>query len=185
MERKFYGATLSRSFDAGEVKARADLGRIAERYTRLRRRGREYVGLCPLHTERHPSFRVCPGLGLWYCFGCMRGGDCFSLVQAVENLSFPDAVARVAGWLSGSSERAAGFAARSLRPPVLRPEGFLALTGKCEPRSLQERRARIVASLDATNRRLRAIEATNRAASAALATPCKPRGEGGPLPAPR
>lgn len=58
-------------------------------YTKLRRVGRRWVGLCPLHPERTPSFYVFPETNSFFCFGCHRGGDVFRFLQAVENLDFP------------------------------------------------------------------------------------------------
>jgi DNA primase len=58
-------------------------------YTKLRRVGRRWVGLCPLHPERTPSFYVFPETNSFFCFGCHQGGDVFRFLQAVENLDFP------------------------------------------------------------------------------------------------
>lgn len=58
------------------------------------------MGLCPFHSEKTPSFSVNPSKGLFYCFGCGKGGDVFSFVQEHEGMSFPEAVrylARKAG----------------------------------------------------------------------------------------
>ncbi|GBC83832.1 DNA primase [bacterium HR11] len=58
-------------------------------YTKLRRVGRRWVGLCPLHPERTPSFYVFPETNSFFCFGCHRGGDVFRFLQTAENLDFP------------------------------------------------------------------------------------------------
>src|SRR5712692_1257275 len=74
--------------DARELKARVDLAVLASRFTQLRRSGRQFVGLCPLHSERHPSFYVHPEKQVFYCFGCGAGGDVFDFVMGVEHCGF-------------------------------------------------------------------------------------------------
>lgn len=104
-------------FDARDIKQALDLVAVAGRYTRLRRAGRQFVGLCPVHQERHPSFYV--DSLRWYCFGCGRGGDVFAFLMAVEGCDFPMAL-RIAGTflepqgVASSSEPRSGsrFAAR-------------------------------------------------------------------------
>jgi DNA primase len=60
--------------------------------TDLRRVGTRFVGLCPFHDERTPSFSVDPAKKLYHCFGCGEGGDAIGFVQQTEALDFPDAV---------------------------------------------------------------------------------------------
>lgn len=78
--------------DAREVKQHADFLTIVFRYTQLRRAGRQYVGLCPFHWERHPSFYVEPERKIWKCFGCGAGGDVFAFVMRAESCDFARAV---------------------------------------------------------------------------------------------
>ncbi|MCR4396508.1 MAG: DNA primase, partial [Candidatus Saccharicenans sp.] len=61
-------------------------------YTTLKKRGKKWVGLCPFHSEKDPSFTVDEDKQLFHCFGCGIGGDLFSLVMEKENLTFPEAV---------------------------------------------------------------------------------------------
>ena len=68
---------------------------IAEHVT-LKRRGVRWVGLCPFHSEKTPSFTVSPERGLFKCFGCGKGGDVFSFVQLRENVSFMEAMRQLA-----------------------------------------------------------------------------------------
>ena len=82
--------------DAREVKARADFVGIVSRYTRLRRVGRQWGGLCPVHSERHPSFYVHLEKKVFYCFGCGAGGDVFDFVMWVERCDFLRALEIVA-----------------------------------------------------------------------------------------
>ena len=83
--------------DIDEVRTRIDLVSVIERYVTLKRAGGKLKGLCPFHQEKTPSFTVSPEIGRWYCFGsCAEGGDVFKFVQKIENLSFPEALERLA-----------------------------------------------------------------------------------------
>jgi hypothetical protein len=90
---------------ADRVKQRADMLNIAGRYTHLRRSGRQRVGLCPFHKERHPSFFVSPQKKLFHCFGCGAGGDVFALVMRAERCDFRRALKIVQGFSLGDSSR--------------------------------------------------------------------------------
>ena len=83
--------------DIDEVRTRIDLVSVIERYVTLKRTGGKLKGLCPFHQEKTPSFTVSPDIGRWHCFGsCAEGGDVFKFVQKIENLSFPEALERLA-----------------------------------------------------------------------------------------
>ncbi|MFQ6038886.1 MAG: DNA primase, partial [Candidatus Aminicenantales bacterium] len=75
-----------------QIRQNANILDIASQYTTLRRSGRRYVGLCPFHTEKTPSFFVDEEKQLYHCFGCGAGGDLFTLVMEKENMSFPEVV---------------------------------------------------------------------------------------------
>jgi len=79
-----------------QVRAAADIVRIVGDYVKLRKAGARMVGLCPFHQEKTPSFSVSPTKQLFYCFGCGVGGDVFKFVMQIENLTFPEALRRVA-----------------------------------------------------------------------------------------
>ncbi len=68
---------------------------IVARYANLRRSGKELIGCCPLHDDRHPSLMVNPEKDLWYCPPCGGGGDVFTFLQKVEGLAFPQALAHL------------------------------------------------------------------------------------------
>lgn len=74
------------------VLSSADIVDVVSGYTSLRKRGTTYLGLCPFHQEKTPSFTVSAEKGLYYCFGCGEGGDVVRFVQRMENLSFAEAV---------------------------------------------------------------------------------------------
>ena len=81
------------SDDAIELTRRAsDLVDVVGDRVRLKKQGRRFVGLCPFHNEKSPSFSVDPAEGLYYCFGCKKGGDVFRFVQETEGVGFLDAV---------------------------------------------------------------------------------------------
>jgi len=79
-----------------QIRQVANIVDIASRYTTLKRRGKKYVGLCPFHSEKDPSFTVDDGKQLFHCFGCGAGGDVFTLIMEKENLSFPEALRTLA-----------------------------------------------------------------------------------------
>ena len=65
---------------------------IAGSVVKLRRAGRQFVGLCPFHSERTPSFSVDPEKNVWFCHGCSAGGDVISFIQRLERCDFRQAV---------------------------------------------------------------------------------------------
>jgi DNA primase len=75
-----------------EVNQAIDALAVVGEYVRLEQRGGRYVGLCPFHHEKTPSFTVNPDLKLYHCFGCGKGGTVLNFVMEQENLSFPEAV---------------------------------------------------------------------------------------------
>lgn len=75
-----------------KVREVSSLVEIASQYTTLNKRGRKWVGICPFHTEKTPSFTIDEDKQLYHCFGCGAGGDIFTLVMEKENLNFPEAV---------------------------------------------------------------------------------------------
>ncbi|MGI9021715.1 MAG: DNA primase [Acidimicrobiales bacterium] len=83
--------------DIARVRAASDLVQVAGEHLALRRVGRRWVGLCPFHAERTPSFSVNGEEGLYYCFGCGAKGDVITFVREVEHLEFAEAVERLAG----------------------------------------------------------------------------------------
>ena len=78
------------------VKQAADIVEVVSAHTDLRRQGARYVGLCPFHEERTPSFSVEPVEKLYHCFGCGVGGDVIKFVEEKEGLGFTEAVETLA-----------------------------------------------------------------------------------------
>ncbi len=75
-----------------EVRKAADIIEIIGQYVQLKKRGQNYIGLCPFHSERSPSFTVNQDKQIYHCFGCGRGGDVFSFWMEYHNLSFPQSL---------------------------------------------------------------------------------------------
>ena len=79
-----------------QIRSRVDIVSLISEHVKLRKAGKNYVGLCPFHEEKTPSFTVDPDKQLFYCFGCGAGGNIFSFVMRREGLTFPEAVRALA-----------------------------------------------------------------------------------------
>lgn len=79
-----------------EVRSRADIASLIGEYVTLKKAGRNYLGLCPFHREKTPSFTVSPDKQMFYCFGCSEGGNVFSFLMKLNRLTFPEAVRHLA-----------------------------------------------------------------------------------------
>ncbi|MCI8994287.1 MAG: DNA primase [Lachnospiraceae bacterium] len=75
-----------------EVRSRNDIVDVISGYVKLKRQGNSYVGLCPFHNEKSPSFSVSQDKQVYYCFGCGAGGNVFTFLKEYENYSFPEAL---------------------------------------------------------------------------------------------
>jgi CHC2-type zinc finger protein len=119
---RFLRAPLS----ARELKACVNLALIAGRFTCLRRSGRQLIGLCPLNSERNPSFYVHPEKQVFKCFGCGASGDVFAFVMQAFGCDFYRSLQIVAEFSDGvalardprsGSRLGVGEGAKPLRPP--------------------------------------------------------------------
>ncbi len=79
-----------------EVRRATDIVDIISQYVRLQKRGKNYLGLCPFHTEKTPSFTVNREKGLYHCFGCGAGGNVFTFLTQHERISFGEALRQLA-----------------------------------------------------------------------------------------
>jgi DNA primase len=79
-----------------QIRAASDIVEIIGAVVPLKRAGANFVGLCPFHREKTPSFNVSPSRQMFRCFGCGKGGDVFRWVMDYENLTFPEAMRRLA-----------------------------------------------------------------------------------------
>src|SRR5215207_6822809 len=79
-----------------EIRGRASVVEVISDYITLKKLGRNYVGLCPFHSEKTPSFTVSDEKGIFHCFSCKAGGSVFNFLMQHDHLSFPEAVEQVA-----------------------------------------------------------------------------------------
>ncbi len=79
-----------------EVVRRTDIVALIGENVRLKRAGKDYVGLCPFHSEKTPSFSVSPGKQMYYCFGCHAGGGAITYMMEYHNYSFTEALGALA-----------------------------------------------------------------------------------------
>ena len=79
-----------------EVRARNDIVDVVSGYVHLEKRGSNYFGLCPFHSEKTPSFSVSPGKQMYYCFGCHEGGNVITFLMNIEHYTFREAVEKLA-----------------------------------------------------------------------------------------
>ena len=75
-----------------EVISNIDIVEIIGQYVSLKRRGANYIGLCPFHREKTPSFTVAPDKQIYKCFGCSEGGTVIQFIMKIENLDFREAL---------------------------------------------------------------------------------------------
>ena len=78
-----------------KIKDETDITELVASYIKLERRGRNYVGLCPFHDEKTPSFSVSPEKQIAHCFGCKKGGNVFQFLMEIESMSFSEAAAKL------------------------------------------------------------------------------------------
>ena len=74
----------------GEIKSRVNIVDLISEYVTLKKTGRNFVGLCPFHKEKTPSFSVNPEKQIFYCFGCGEGGDIFAFLMKINGASFAE-----------------------------------------------------------------------------------------------
>jgi DNA primase catalytic core len=79
-----------------EIREVTDIVEIVSQYVTLKKQGKSYIGLCPFHTEKTPSFSVNPARGFYHCFGCGAGGNVFTFTMQMERTSFPEAIRTLA-----------------------------------------------------------------------------------------
>ncbi|MDP7422111.1 MAG: DNA primase [bacterium] len=79
-----------------EIRERIDIVELISEYLSLKRSGTRFLALCPFHDEKTPSFSINQDLKIFKCFGCGKGGDVFTFLMSMENLSFPETIRRLA-----------------------------------------------------------------------------------------
>ena len=79
-----------------QIRDSSEILDVVSDYVELRRRGRNYFGLCPFHPEKTPSFSVAPDKQIYHCFGCGAGGNAISFLMEYEKISFIDSLKALA-----------------------------------------------------------------------------------------
>jgi len=79
-----------------EIESASDIVSTIGRYVSLKKAGKNFKGLCPFHKEKTPSFIVSPEKQIYHCFGCGKGGNVFNFIMSVENISYIEAIRRIA-----------------------------------------------------------------------------------------
>ncbi len=95
-----------------EIRGKSDIVKVVSEYVALRKRGRNYLGLCPFHPEKDASFTVSPEKQIFHCFGCNEGGNVFAFIMKIENISFAEAVEELGEKVNVAVPKAAASAAR-------------------------------------------------------------------------
>jgi len=93
----FFGGDRARLMDGyqsakEEIKRTVDIVELIGQFVQLKRSGQSYMGLCPFHSEKAPSFTVSPSKQMFHCFGCKKGGDLFAFWMEYHRVSFPQAL---------------------------------------------------------------------------------------------
>ena len=83
--------------DIDKIRSTVSIVDTVQNYVALKKRGRNWVGLCPFHAEKSGSFNVSEEMAFFKCFGCDKGGDIFTFIQEIEHTDFPGAVELLAG----------------------------------------------------------------------------------------
>lgn len=78
-----------------DIRNKADIVKVVSEYVKLKKRGKNYLGMCPFHQEKDPSFTVSPEKQIFHCFGCNEGGNAYAFLMKMENIGFVDAVAEL------------------------------------------------------------------------------------------
>ena len=96
MPGKNFGKPLITQSTIQEILSRIDILEIVGSFVKLKKRGTNYLGLCPFHNEKTPSFTVNDVKGFYHCFGCGAHGNALNFYIDYEKLPFPEAVERLA-----------------------------------------------------------------------------------------
>jgi len=75
-----------------QIRERIDIVALMSEFLQLKKAGRNFKTNCPFHNEKTPSLIISPERQIWKCFGCQKGGDCFTFLMEYERLEFPEAL---------------------------------------------------------------------------------------------
>ena len=96
------------------INATADIVDVVSKTVELKKRGRNFFGLCPFHDEKTPSFSVAPDKGIYHCFGCGKGGNAVNFIMENEKLSFVEAIQQLGQQLGIPVEFSGGGESKNL-----------------------------------------------------------------------
>ncbi|MBP2057059.1 DNA primase [Lactobacillus colini] len=99
-----------------EVRNSVNIVDVISQYVSLEKKGKDYIGLCPFHQEKTPSFTVSESKQFFKCFGCGKGGNVFKFMMYKENLNFPESVKAVAKFANVTMPEGIGMGAAKLSP---------------------------------------------------------------------
>jgi DNA primase len=106
-------SSVSRDEVVESVRQRTDMVELVGRYVNLKKAGSNFVGLCPFHSEKTPSFTVSPRKGFFHCFGCKASGDAFGFLMKMEGKNFVEALEELAHRAGIELPRRTGDSGRS------------------------------------------------------------------------
>ena len=86
-----------------EIRKQADIVQIISSYIEVKKKGNQYVAVCPFHADKNPSLSISKQLQIYKCFSCQAGGNVFTFVQEYERIPFIDAVKKVAEMIGYTS----------------------------------------------------------------------------------
>ncbi|MFH1347211.1 MAG: DNA primase [Candidatus Margulisiibacteriota bacterium] len=90
-----HGACMIPSEIIEDIRNKTDIVKVVSEYVQLKKRGKNYLGLCPFHSEKDASFTVSPEKQIFHCFGCNEGGNAFAFLMKIENIGFAESVAEL------------------------------------------------------------------------------------------
>ncbi|MCX8111482.1 MAG: DNA primase [Syntrophorhabdaceae bacterium] len=120
-----------------EILSKIDILDVVSQYVKLRKAGKDYVGLCPFHQEKTPSFTVSTEKQIFYCFGCHEGGNLVHFVMKHENMSFSEAIEALAKQYGIKLSRGVGSKRSNLFDAMWRLSEYYVKNLKNSPNAMQ------------------------------------------------
>lgn len=106
------------------VRNAADILDVVSQYVDLKKRGRNYFGICPFHHEKTPSFSVAPDKEIYHCFGCGKGGNAINFIMEYEKIEFVDAIQKLGQRYGIEVKMEGGFGSTELRSRLYQIHDF-------------------------------------------------------------
>ncbi|NIA18791.1 MAG: DNA primase, partial [Simkaniaceae bacterium] len=106
------------------VRNAADILDVVSQYVDLKKRGRNYFGICPFHHEKTASFSVAPDKEIYHCFGCGKGGNAINFIMEYEKIEFVDAIQKLGQRYGIEVKMEGGFGSTELRSRLYQIHDF-------------------------------------------------------------